>query len=319
MASLALGIGMSHGPSIEMSPDQWAKLAEKDTWDPRFDYQELLTTARDGLADEITEDAFARKYAAAHAGIAKLVDVFKQAKPDVMVVVSNPHRGLAPGHNPVMSVFRAAEFPVKLRSSPTLNFTKGSGRPDSGPSKVIKLPGAPGLADHLMDSLIEDGFDIGCTDEFPEGESLDGAFSFPQHWLLDGATVPTVPFMLSRDLPNQATPKRCLQLGQAIRKAVDSWSSDAKVAIVASGGLSHQVVDEELDDQVIKAFVGGDIDSLAGLSRERLNRGPGTPEILNWIVVAAAASPVKMQLIDYLACYRSLAGTGHGITFGYWQ
>jgi 3-O-methylgallate 3,4-dioxygenase len=53
--------------------------------------------------------------------------------------------------------------------------------------------------------------------------------------------------------------------------------------------------------------------------RDRLNRAPGTPEILNWIAVAAAMAPETMTLVEYLPCYRSLAGTGHGVTFGYWR
>jgi hypothetical protein len=62
----------------------------------------------------------------------------------------------------------------------------------------------------------------------------------------------------------------------------------------------------------------GDADVLRSLPRARLNRAPGTPEILNWVTVAAAMAPSRMQLVDYLPCYRSLAGTGHGVTFGYW-
>jgi hypothetical protein len=50
-----------------------------------------------------------------------------------------------------------------------------------------------------------------------------------------------------------------------------------------------------------------------------LNRGPGTPEILNWVTVAAAMAPTRMKLVGYTPCYRSIAGTGHGICFGYWK
>ncbi|MDA0240723.1 MAG: hypothetical protein O3A84_11960 [Proteobacteria bacterium] len=281
MASLALGIGMSHGPSIEMSPDTWSKLAEKDTRDPRFNYQELLAEAPEGLGPELTEDVFRRKYTAAHAAIATLTGIFAKTAPDIMVVISNPHRSPADGHKPVMSILRAAQFTARVRSTP--NFEGSSdGRPvEAAATETIDIPGSPALANHLIESLIEDGFDVGYMDRLPEGSSLDGAFSFPQEWVLGDMSVPTIPFLLSRDLPNQATPKRCLALGRAMRRAIDDWSSDAKVAVVASGGLSHQIVDAELDDQVIKAFVGGDIDSLSGLSRERLNKSPGTPEILN--------------------------------------
>ena len=47
--------------------------------------------------------------------------------------------------------------------------------------------------------------------------------------------------------PNQPTPKRCFDMGRAIRGAIESWPTKARVGILASGGLSHFVVDEELD------------------------------------------------------------------------
>ena len=91
------------------------------------------------------------------------------------------------------------------------------------------------------------------------------------------------------------------------------------MGLIASGGLSHQVVDEDLDKTVIDALVSGDAAALRSLPRQRLNRGPGTPEILNWVTVAAAMAPTRMTLVGYTPCYRSLAGTGHGVCFGYWK
>ena len=55
------------------------------------------------------------------------------------------------------------------------------------------------------------------------------------------------------------------------------------------------------------------------LQRERLNRAPGTAEILNWIAVAGAMEDRQMTLVDYVPCYRSEAGTGHGVTFAHWD
>ena len=92
-----------------------------------------------------------------------------------------------------------------------------------------------------------------------------------------------------------------------------------RVAIMASGGLSHQIIDEELDRQVVAALQRKDVETLSYLPRERLNRAPGTPEILNWVVLAGAVEPLEMTLIDYVPCYRSPAGTGHGVTLAYWR
>ena len=67
----------------------------------------------------------------------------------------------------------------------------------------------------------------------------------PYDKFLPDRTIPTVPFLLSRYLPHQATSARCYTVGQAIRRAIESWDKDMRVAVMASGGLSHQVLDEE--------------------------------------------------------------------------
>ena len=128
-----------------------------------------------------------------------------------------------------------------------------------------------------------------------------------------------VPFLLSRYLPHQPTPARSYAVGRALRRSIEAWDSDKRVAIMASGGLSHQIVDQELDRTVIDALLSKDVETLSYLPIEQLNRSPGTPEILNWIVVAGAMEPMDMTLIDYIPCYRSKAGTGHGVTLAYWQ
>ena len=92
-----------------------------------------------------------------------------------------------------------------------------------------------------------------------------------------------------------------------------------RVALMASGGLSHQIVDEEFDHTVIDALEERNFDTLCSLPRDRLNRAPGTAESLNWVTIAGAMDPLPMTLIDYVPCYRSPAGTGIGATFGYWQ
>ena len=63
----------------------------------------------------------------------------------------------------------------------------------------------------------------------------------------------------------------------------------------------------------------GDADTLTGLPAEWFNSG--NSEIRNWIVLAGAVaqSGLRMQLVDYVPCYRSEAGTGCAMGFAHWQ
>jgi 3-O-methylgallate 3,4-dioxygenase len=101
-----------------------------------------------------------------------------------------------------------------------------------------------------------------------------------------------------------------------VRGAIEAWPSDARVAVIASGGLSHFVIDEELDHQVLKALQEKDAEALGALPRRRMNSG--TSEIRNWIVAAGAVEHLPMTLIDYVPCYRSPAGTGCAMGFAQW-
>jgi len=170
-----------------------------------------------------------------------------------------------------------------------------------------------------MNGLIREGIDVAASFQSKPGANLDMAFNLLYEIYFPDAGIPYVPLLLSRYLPNQPIPSRTYQFGQALRRVIDRWDSPKRVAIMASGGLSHQIVDEDLDRMVIDALQEGDVEALCSLDRDRLNRAPGTPEILNWVACAAAMEPTTMTLIDYQPCYRSLSGTGQGTTFGYWK
>lgn len=77
--------------------------------------------------------------------------------------------------------------------------------------------------------------------------------------------------------------------------------------------------DPRVDYQALVRSAKPGLEKELTLERDRLNRAPGTPEILKWVTVAGAMEREPMTLIDYVPCYRSLAGTGHGVTFGYWR
>ena len=319
MAKIVFAIGSSHGPMIQSPVEGWAQLGDGDTRDPRFDYQALVKDAKPGLEKEIASDVQRARHKAARDGMAMLTQRIADAKPDVVVMVSNAHRIRRSEPHPVFGIMRGESFPVLERAienyNPDARFTEGERK--TVPTGAT--PGHPALATALLTGLIDDGFDVASIEQLPDGTVLDDAYSFAYEWLFAGRKIPLVPFLLSRDLPNQAKANRCYDLGIALRRCIEASTLDLRVGLVASGGLSHQVLDEELDRVVVDALVAGNAPKLRALPRERLNRGPGTPEILNWVAVAGAMAPETMTLVDYLPCYRSLAGTGHGVTFGYWR
>jgi 3-O-methylgallate 3,4-dioxygenase len=179
-------------------------------------------------------------------------------------------------------------------------------------------PVASNLGRHLIESLVGAGFDVAHSRKLKPGEGMGHAFSFVYGRLLNGKTMPTVPIMVNTYYPpNQPTPKRCFDLGRAVRAAIETWPNDARVAVIGSGGLSHFVIDEELDQQILKAMQAKDAEVLSALPQRRLNSG--TSEVRNWISTAGAVEHLDMTLIDYVPCYRSPAGTGCAMGFAEWR
>jgi hypothetical protein len=173
------------------------------------------------------------------------------------------------------------------------------------------------LSAHVAEQLARDDFDITVFTQQPAGRTLGHAFTFPRYRLGLPAETPIVPvFVNTYYPPNVPSAARCYELGRALRRAVESWPHEARVAVVASGGLSHFVVDEELDRQVLDAFTARDATVLGSLSRDQMRSG--TSEILNWIVAAGALEDLAPTVLDYVPGYRSPAGTGAGMAFVRW-
>jgi 3-O-methylgallate 3,4-dioxygenase len=119
--------------------------------------------------------------------------------------------------------------------------------------------------------------------------------------------------------PNQPTAGRCFEFGRALGRAILSWPENLRVGVIASGGLTHFVIDEAFDAQVIEAMLTGNAASLASVEEAMFQSG--TSEIKNWIAVAGimAEAGLKMRLVDYVPCYRSEAGTGSAMGFACWE
>jgi hypothetical protein len=88
---------------------------------------------------------------------------------------------------------------------------------------------------------------------------------------------------------------------------------------MASGGLTHFVIDEDLDRKILNAMKDSDEKALEEIPESLFK--VGTAEIKNWYPVIAAMNQAKLRChqVDYVPCYRSEAGTGNAMAFVYWD
>jgi 3-O-methylgallate 3,4-dioxygenase len=182
----------------------------------------------------------------------------------------------------------------------------------------------PGLGRHIIERSIYDGFDVSQLTRLTTGEigsnAVPHAWGFVYRRIMRDKVVPHVPVFVNTFYPpNQPSASRCFNFGRTIGRAIASWSSDRTVAVIASGGLTHWVLDEPFDQMVIEALRKGDAAALSTIPDEIFRAG--TSEIKNWITVAGimAETRLKMNVVDYVPCYRSEAGTGNAMGFSFWK
>jgi aromatic ring-opening dioxygenase catalytic subunit (LigB family) len=115
-----------------------------------------------------------------------------------------------------------------------------------------------------------------------------------------------VPILINELEPPMLSYRRCFAWGRLLRDAIAAFPERTRVAILATGGLSHSIgepsmgaIDEGFDRRCLEAFEKGDEGALIDLL-ERGEGGNGAHEIRNWAVAHAAAGGLGFELIDYI-------------------
>ena len=317
MAKVVLGMGTSHSPQLSVRASDWQVLREKDEHDPRLNYQGLLERAKPGIQTELTPEKFRERDEACQKAIKTLGGVLRQAEVDLVVIFGDDqHEQFQDDNMPTFAIYHGKSLPVVTHTGRNLAAWK-SFEERGWAQPAPEYEAGQGLAEHLVYSLVKDEFDIArCKTLRPE-IGVGHAFSFLYRRILPGGKLPMVPVMVNTYYPpNQPTPKRCYAFGQAVRKAIESWNADKRVAVMASGGLSHVVIDEEIDQMTIDGLRNNKPEILWRLPRERLSGG--TSEILNWVALAGVVASMDLEFLEYVTTYRSPAGTGCGMGFAYW-
>jgi len=213
-----------------------------------------------------------------------------EKKPDVLVIVFNDH---------VTSFFfdHYSQFALGIGESYAVADEGG------GPRALPPVRGHAALSHHIAAGLVTDEFDLSYFQDKP----LDhGCFSplsmlWPHDPTWPGAIVPLQIGVLEFPIPSA---RRCYKLGQSLRKAIESYPYDLKVALVATGGLSHQVHGERCGfnnpewDVEFLDLIEKDPERLAGMTIGEFARRGGFEgaEVIMWLVMRGAMTKTVRKL-----------------------
>ncbi len=336
MAKIVLGLGASHGPMISTPPDQWhlRVAADEKANHPfrgaTYSFPKLVELRKDEqLQNQISPEKWRARHAACQSALVRLADAFEAARIDVAVIVGDDqYEVFSKTHSPWFFVYtgdKVANEPASEQQRAMMPPGVAIAEAGHKPPRREVYTCAPGLARHLADHIRVPGYPLAHADVFPnEGSAwsagIPHAYGFIYRNIMRDRVIPNVPFFINTFFPPTQPPAGvCVDLGPRLREAIESWPEDARVAVIASGGLTHFVIDEEFDRRALDLMQAKDHAGLSQLPEDHLQSG--NSEIKNWMPVASACdgAGLKMELVDYVPCYRSLAGTGTANGFAIWH
>ena len=330
MAQVVLGIGTSHSPLLVLGADDWQLRAQDDrrnralnTLDGRLvSYEALVAERGEPYSAQSDPALFPALVRRAEQALDRLAEALRAARPDLLLVVGDDQGELfGPENMPALSVFCGEELVMRpaeyLEQAPPWTTSEFWARYRM--DLPHRYPGAPAVAADLIRGLIRQGVDVAVVRRVadPTQRGFGHAFGFIIERLMRDGAVPMLPVLLNTYFPpNTPTSARCFELGTKIAAALAASPSAARVAVIASGGLSHFLCEEAFDRRFLGALRSRDIEILAQIPQEALLSG--SSEIRNWITVAGIVGHLELDFMEYIPVRRTALGTGIGLAFVTW-
>lgn len=206
----------------------------------------------------------------------------KDVQPDVVIVVFNDH---------------ASAFSLELIPTFAIGVADEFEPADEGygPREVPVVKGDAKLAWHLAESLIIDEFDMTIANRMPVDHGLTVPLSIMcgevDHW-----PCKVIPLCVNVIQYPPPTGRRCFALGRAIRRALDSYDEELKIAIFGTGGMSHQlqgeragIINQKFDTDFLN-LLSADPKAAANIDHARylLEAGSEGIELVMWLIMRGA-------------------------------
>ncbi len=226
--------------------------------------------------------------------------------PDAIVYICNDH---------VTSFFFDHYSPFTLGFGESFAVADEGG----GPRGLPPVSGHPKLAQHIGASLVADEFDL----SFFQGRPLDHGLFSPMSMMMPHQPrwpIPIVPLLIGNlQLPIPSA-RRCLKLGHALRRAIESYPEDLKVAVISTGGLSHQVHGERAGfnnpewDKEFLDLIEKDPERLASMTAAEYATLGGWEgaEVIMWLIMRGAL-PASVRVPHRGYYLPSMTGIGVAI------
>jgi protocatechuate 4,5-dioxygenase beta chain len=207
-------------------------------------------------------------------------------KPDVIILVFNDH---------------ATAFSLDMIPTFAIG-TAASYQPADegyGARPVPVVQGHPVLAAHIAQSVIQQDFDLTIVNRMDVDHGLTVPLSLmcgqPQAW-----PCPVIPFAVNVVQYPVPSGRRCFELGQAIRKAVESFDEPLKVQIWGTGGMSHQLqgaraglINKEFDNAFLDRLIADPAGQAAQPHIDYVREaGSEGIELVMWLIARGAMNDV---------------------------
>ncbi len=220
------------------------------------------------------------------AGYERSKEWFRENSPDVIFLVYNDH---------------ATAFSLEMIPTFAIGCAERFQPADEGwgPRPVPVVVGHPELAAHIAQSVIQDDFDLTIVNKMDVDHGLTVPLSLMcgQPPASDFAwPCPVIPFAVNVVQYPAPSGRRCFMLGQAIRRAVESFDRPLRVQIWGTGGMSHQLqgpraglINKEFDQAFLDRLIA-DPEGLSHMPHIDYVREAGSEgiELVMWLIARGA-------------------------------
>jgi protocatechuate 4,5-dioxygenase, beta chain len=160
------------------------------------------------------------------------------------------------------------------------------------PRPFPPVPGHPALATHLAQQLVDSGVDVAvCYHQAVDHGILSPLPLIDRDW-----AIPVVPLAVNVVFDPRPSPQRCWQMGEALGAAIRSFEPGARIGVVGTGGLSHQLTGPNFGricpewDREFMEKIEHSPDSLTEYTLEDFAKrgGEHSVEVVQWMAMRAA-------------------------------